>query len=166
MGTINYGTSPIITLGTPTEYFSDYREEAEQIAAETGEDVKEIIYREMQANEEADAENADCIIEKFRAEYFTLRREPGYYQGNYIMIDDERPEEYDPAEREQARMDVDELEKALLELAGVGYKEAFPGWCMGFSNYAETVEAIKAAAAQLRDEIDNAPNWTPEARTA
>lgn len=33
MGTINYGTSPIITLGTPTEYFSDYREEAEQIAA-------------------------------------------------------------------------------------------------------------------------------------
>lgn len=58
MGTINYGTSPIITLGTPTEYMDDYRDDAEEIAAETGENVEEVIYRLMADNEDADAENA------------------------------------------------------------------------------------------------------------
>lgn len=166
MGTINYRTSPIITLGTIPATMTDYEAEAETEASETGRTPEEIALYLIQADEEADAENADHIIQKFRAEYFTIRREPGYYQGNYIMIDDSRPEEYDPTEREQARIDVNELEKALIELAGVGYMETFPGWCTGYSSYAETVESIKAAANKLREEIETAPSWTPEARTA
>lgn len=166
MGAINYGTSPIITLGTPTEYMDAYQEEAEEIAAETGENVEEVIYRLMADNEDADAENAEYIIKNFYAEYLKLTRKSGYYQGNYIEIEDSRPDEYDDAEREQARRDVDELEKALLDLANVGYFETFPGWCMSFSNYDETAEAIKTAAWKLREEIEDAPRWTPDARTA
>jgi hypothetical protein len=120
----------------------------------------------MEENEEADGDNAAFILRDFSAEYFRLAILPGYYEGLQIIINDDRPSEYDPTEREQARRDVDELEKALLELAGIGFTETRPGWCTSFRSYSETVETIRAEIAKLREEIETAPNWTPEEWTA
>lgn len=163
MGAINYGTSAIITLATRFQYADDFREEAQEEARETGEtDIDAIISRMMEANEEADSENASFILRDFSAAFFRLAIAPGYYEGLQIVINDDRPREYDDAEREQARRDVDELEKALLALAGVGFTETWPGWCTTFRSYSETVETIRAEADKIREEIDTAPNWAPK----
>lgn len=167
MGTINYFTSDLITLATVPQLWSDYHDEAEAEARETGRDIDEIIVEWMEANEEADADNAESILDKYNLQFFHVTLRPGYYDGLQILIDlDGYPDELDDGERHAILDKLDDLQKALEELAGVGFVETFPGWCTGYSDYPETIKAIRQAIEAERETVKAIPAWTPEGWTA
>lgn len=167
MGTINYFVSELITLATVPDLYSDFEEEAAQEAAETGRNIDDIIYQWMEDNQDADIENAEDILEKYNFQFFRISVQSGYYAGVQIMIDlDGYPDELDNGERAAIMDELDKLESALIDLAGVGYVETMPGWCTSYSDYPETVKAIRQTIDAERETVKAIPAWTPENWTA
>ena len=171
MGAINFKTSDYITMCIkPYETseiltdpdFIDYCQEERP-----GEDPEEIAADEITGYYEADEENYTAIAKKYDFYYFHIVLEPGYYESLYIDIEANFCIYDDAAEKREALKEATKVKEFLTECAGVGFVACAPGWCTKYYTYAETLEKIKAAIKEMKEEIKAAPTWyTYNRRTA
>lgn len=134
MGTINYGTSDIITLGIRPYDYDDYTDS-------TG----DINYDAMQSDYDTDIDNMVHIISRYDYNAIDVAIAPGYYEGYYINI----VNNLDDASPEDAITDVNNLQHMLTDLAGIGLCKIIPGWCTAYYNYNDTIASIQSVITTL-----------------
>lgn len=141
MGTINYCTSDIITLGVKPYDPDDLDDLApDERAAFIADDY------------EADYDNAAAIIGNYNFDFFQVAPAWGYYEGVYIALSDNfYAASY--ADKRDALKEATRLKRLLLDLAGVGFVRCSPGWCTGYSDYKSTITAIRSAIRELKQRI-------------
>lgn len=146
MGTVNYCTSDYITLGynCNIEYvFDDYWED------ETEQRNFQISFLHDEIKDE---------LEKQSFYYFHITIKPGYYEGFTLDIENNFPVAFDSWEdRRDANKEITQIKQFLIDCAGFGLVECSPGWCTGYSDYSGTIEAIKQAVKEMRDELKKIP---------
>lgn len=139
MGTINYGTSDYIKIG----YDCNNYDEADIFHNDYVSDLYTEIYHILKA-------------EKFDA--FSVEIEPGYYEGFYITIHFDYNYFDDYTEKQEAQKEVTALKKFLLECIN-NYEcvAVYPGWCMGYANYKDSLKELNRAIKQMRADVKNTP---------
>lgn len=166
MGTINYFTSDYITLGLrpyDTEYFTsdiDFMEEVKKKVEEYGGTVESALNDYISFYYEADYENIECELDKHNFYYFDITIKPGYYEGFTLNIENNFPIALDCYEdRRDAQKEITEIKQFLMDCAGLGLVECFPGWCTGYGDYKSTLDAIKKAVKEMREDVKTIPTW-------
>ena len=167
MGTINYKTSEYITLSIKPYDTDDIRQgiiddntSGEYDGLTVDQVTDDIIYNETLNYYDADAMNAQSIIDKYHLWYFRVAIEPGYYEGLSIDIENNFPVCFDDyIEKKEAQKEVTQLKQLLLDLAGVGYVQTFPGWVTGYNDYKNTLNGIKKAIKDIRQEVTTTPTY-------
>lgn len=166
MGAINYFTSEYITLGVrPYDRFNlekddDFMDQIRQEVDEYGGNVDEAIDTYIADCYETDYANIEEELKKHSFWYFHIDIKPGYYEGFTLDIERNFPVAYDSWEdKRDAQKEITEIRRLLLDCAGDGLVKCSPGWCTGYSNYAETVEAIDDAVREMRDDVKATPTW-------
>ena len=151
MGTINHKTSDYITLASPDYDYMDLTN-----------DNGIIDYDAIQDCIDADRENVKWLLDnKYSFYYYHVTIEPGYYDGFSIQIENNFPLCYDWYEEKlEAQKEITQIKNFLIDCANVGIVQCFPGWCTGYSNYAETIAGIKEAIKEMREEVKAIPTWT------
>lgn len=169
MGTINYFTSDYITLGVKPYEVDDYRKDN---------DFMDFIKEEYGVNADNEKAVSDCICEQIQVDYdtdyaniidelsnhyfyyFHVTVKPGYYEGFSIDIENNFGICYeDYTEKLEAQKEITEIKQFLLTCAAYGLVECKPGWCTTYSNYKDTVKAIKKAIRAMRDEVATTPTY-------
>ena len=149
MGAVNYYTSDYITLGLrpyDTEDFTD----------ENG----NIDYEEINYCYDADRENIENELEKYDFWYYHITIKPGYYEGFTLNIENNFPVALDDCYcRRQANKEITKIKSFLIDCAGLGLVQCFPGWCTGYNDYNGTIAAIKEAVKDMREELKTIPTW-------
>lgn len=166
MGTVNYKTSDIITLGlrpyepSDFELDPDFMEVANCQSEEYGDDIDSIISQAIADYTEDDRAQAERIISRYSFDFFTVTVEPGYYEGFSIDIANDLPGEYwDADERRQALDDAANLGDLLQELVkDACLVEVWPGWCTTYQDPAHSLTAVKKAIRGLIYEINDTPD--------
>ena len=166
MGAVNYYTSDYITIGAPDysaadfERDPDFMEWAREEIDENGGDLDTLIYDAIRDGYEADEENARAILNKYGFYYFHVTIKPGYYDGFTIDIENNFPVAFDfLQEKREAQKEITRLRRCLEELAGVGLVKCSPGWCTGYSDYNGTLQGIRQAVHEMREEVRTTPTW-------
>lgn len=167
MGAINYFTSDYITLGVrPYDRFDmendvNFMEEVQRQIDEYGGTVDEVINEYIEDCYNCDFENVKTELEKQSFYYFHIAIKPGYYEGFTLDIENNFPVALDSWEdRRDANKEITRIKQFLIDCAGFGLVKCSPGWCTGYSDYSGTIEAIKQAIKEMRDEIKTIPTWT------
>lgn len=169
MGTINYCTSDYITLGikpydidgymNDPDYMDCLREE-QNIDTNNEKAVLNAIYEQISMDYDEDYANVLDELENHIFTYFHVVLKPGYYEGFSIDIEHNFGICYDDyTEKQEAQKEITEIKEFLMNCAGYGMVACSPGWCTGYSNYKETIKAIKAAIKAMRDEVRNTPTY-------
>ena len=173
MGTINYMTSDYITLGVKPYSAWDFLEDAGTLAEIkdaimedglhdsleeiTDDEVDDYIYWLIGTYYEDDRINVEAILDKYCWRYFSIKIEPGYYEGFSLDItydyDGDCFDDYE--EKRQAQREVTQVKECLIDLAGVGLKACSPGWCTSYRDYAGTINKINEAVKQMRLDVKN-----------
>lgn len=156
MGAVNYGSSDYITMGynCDTKYARDdfWKDEEEQQEFEIS-----FFFLHDEVKEE---------LEKHSFYYFHIVIKLGYYEGFYIDIENNFPIALDSwRDRKNANKEITEIKQFLIACAELGLMQCSPGWCIGYSSYNETMQAIKKAVVLMRDEIKNTPTFTQYERS-
>ena len=155
MGTINYKTSDYITLSIRPYDFDDIMQ---GITADMVTD--NMINDTIRDYYDADAENAQSIIDNYKLWYFRVAIEPGYYEGVSIDIENNFSVCFDNyMEKKEAQKEVTRLKQLLFDLAGCGFVQTFPGWVTGFNDYKNTLNGIKKAIKDIRQEVATTPTY-------
>ena len=170
MGTVNYKTSDVITLGLcpyeprDFELDPDFMDEARRQSERYGDDLDSIIYQTISDYTEDDRQTAENIISRYSFEFFQVSIEPGYYEGFSVNISDDLPGEYwDADERQQAFTDAANLGDMLKELVnGACLVECWPGWCTTYHDTDRTLQDIRKAIRDLIYDINDTPNIETE----
>ena len=137
MGTINYNTSRYITIGINPD---DYNDENY---------VVNDIYDEIKS-----------VLNKYNFYFFNVCIVPGYYEGFSIDIDNSFGVCYDDYnEKREAQKEITQIKNFLIECVNCGLVACFPGWCMGYANYKETLQLIKEAIKKMRMEAKDIPTY-------
>ena len=137
MGTINYNTSRYITIGINPD---DYNDENY---------VVNDIYDEIKS-----------VLNKYNFYFFNVCIVPGYYEGFSIDIDNNFSVCYDDYnEKREAQKEITQIKNFLIECVNCGLVACFPGWCMGYANYKETLQLIKEAIKEMRMEAKDIPTY-------
>ena len=169
MGTVNYKTSDIITLGLKPyetrdfELDPDFMEEARRQSEEYGDDINNIIFQTIADYTEDDRQTAADIISRYSFEFFAVTIEPGYYEGFSVYIYNDLPGEYwDDEEREQALTDAASLGDILKELVNTAcLVEVWPGWITTYHDTDRTLTDINKAIKGIIYDINDTPD-TPD----
>ena len=158
MGTINYGTSDYITLGIKPYNVDDFMEETR---AEYGQAIDdEYIWQIIQDYYNDDRINAESIIEKYDFHYYHVAIKSGYYEGLYLDIENNYPIAYnDYTDKPEAQKELTQLKHCLIELAGIGFCEVYPGWCTTYKDYTTTIKSIISTIKSMRYEVRSIPTW-------
>ncbi len=120
MGTINYGTSDIITLGLNVEKIIDLDFD------------QDFIYEKIH----------DCI-ENYDFMNFELTLKPGYYNGFYLNINKNFFTPFDSQdEKKEVLEELSTLKEVLIECVYRGLSVCIPGWCTTFFGYYKSIELI------------------------
>lgn len=171
MGAVNYFTSDYITMGIEPysaydlENDSDFMDALRDEVNEYGGTMDEALESYIQTSYEADEMNIEFILEKYSFDYFHVTIKPGYYEGFTLDIENNYPVAFDGWEdKRAAQREITSLKKCLIECAGVGMVECWPGWCTKYNDYRGTCKAIDAAVKVMRDEVNRTPTWTQYAR--
>lgn len=166
MGAVNYFTSDYITMGIKPydvwdlENDQDFMEAIQDEVNEYGGTIDGAIESYIQTSYEEDETNIKLILEKYSFYYFHVRIEPGYYEGFTLDIENNFSVAFDGWEdKRAAQREITSLKKCLLDCAGVGMVECWPGWCTKYNDYKGTCKAIEAAITAMRDEVKNTPTW-------
>ena len=171
MGAVNYFTSDYITMGI--EPYSAYDLEndpgfmdaLQDEVNEYGGTIDEALECYIQTSYEADEMNIEFILEKYSFDYFHVTIKPGYYEGFTLDIENNFSVAFDGWEdKRAAQREITSLKKCLIECAGAGMVECWPGWCTTYNDYKGTCKAIGAAIKVMRDEVNSTPTWTQYAR--
>ena len=166
MGTVNYKTSAVITLGlkpyepSDFELDPDFMDEANRQSEEYGDDIDSIISQAIADYTDDDRAQAERIISRYSFDFFTVTVEPGYYEGFSIDIANDLPGEYwDDDERRQALTDAANLDDMLKELVNEAcLVEVWPGWCTTYQDPAHSLTDIKKAIRGLIYAINDTPD--------
>lgn len=164
MGTINFKTSDFITLAIKPYQADEIAKDADFLQYAREEypetDPETVAEWNIETYYEADQENFNSIAAKYDFYYFHIRLRPGYYESFYIDIESNYPVFFDDyTEKREALKEVTEIKQFLTECAGVGFTACSPGWITSYKDHAATLEAIKAAAEEMRDSIRATPTW-------
>lgn len=166
MGAVNYFTSDYITMGIKPydeydlESDSDFMEAIQEEVDEFGGTIDGAIESYIQTSYEDDEANVSAILEKYSFYYYHVTIKPGYYEGFTLDIESNFSVAFDGWEdKRSAQREITSLKKCLLECAGVGMVECWPGWCTEYKDYEGTCKAIGAAIKAMRDEVKNTPTW-------
>ena len=167
MGAINYFTSDYITLGVKPYEYSDFEndtefmKEIEQETKEYGGTIEENINNYIQECYDCDYENVETILNKYSFVYWHIAIKPGYYEGFTLDIENNYGIYFDSyTDRRESMKELTQLQKMLIECAGVGLVTCFPGWCTGYANgYIETVKDIKKTIKEIRQEVKTTPTY-------
>lgn len=166
MGTINYGTSDYITLGIKPYDYSDFENDTDFMEyindqiSEYGGSVEEYIYQTICDYEEEDYSNIESELKKHSFWYYHITIEHGYYEGFYLNIESNFPVAFDSWEdRRAANKEITKIKQCLIECAGMGLVEVWPGWCTSYKDYKTTIESINKAIRGMREEVKETPTW-------
>ena len=164
MGTINYKTSDYITMGARIQNYSDFENDSyflEELKEEIDRcGLENVIYSEIEENYNCDRLNVETYLNQHNFVFYHVTIEPGYYEGFSINIENNFPVAYnDREEKRQAQKEITELKQFLLDCAGAGIAVVYPGWCTTELNYNDSVNAIKAAIKEIREESKAIPTW-------
>lgn len=166
MGAVNYFTSDYITMGVPLlsaydlENDPDFMEEARKEVKEYSGTVEEVISNYISGSYADNLDNVKIILSRFSFWYYHVTIKPGYYEGFTLDIESNFPVAFDSWEdRREAQKEITQLKRFLLECAGVGLVQCFPGWCTGYEDYKGTCKAIEAAVKAMREEVKIIPTW-------
>ena len=165
MGTVNYKTSDIITLGLKPyeprdfELDPDFMEDARERCEENGCSLFDWIEGTINEYTEDDRQTAADIISKYRFEFFQVSIEPGYYEGFSVYISNDLPGEYwDADERQQALTDAANLGNMLKELVNTAcLVEVWPGWLTTYHDTDRTLQDIRKTIRGLIYDINDTP---------
>lgn len=168
MGTVNYKTSDIITLGLRPyeprdfELDPDFMEDARKHCEENGCSIFDWIEGTINEYTEDDQQTAENIISRYSFEFFQVSVEPGYYEGFSIDIANNLPSEFcDEDERAQAFADVQSLRDLLTCLVfDACLCEVWPGWCTTYRDTDQSKTAIRKATRALLADVADAPTET------
>ena len=145
MGTINYGSNKYINMGMNLSVYDNiYNYENRQFEYET---ELQFLYDEI-----------EHILKQYNFEYFTIKLEPGYYEGFYIDIDFD----YlwvDYYEKPLILKELTQLKQFLLQCCNYGMVKYSSGWCMGYYNEEETRKAIKKCIRNTKEDIKKYPTY-------
>lgn len=171
MGAVNYFTSDYITMGIEPysaydlENDQDFMQVIHEQIKEYGGTVEDCISDMIESYYEDDETNVSAILEKYSFDYFRITIKSGYYEGFTLDIESDFPEAFNRWEdKRAAQREITSLKKCLIECAGVGMVECWPGWCTKYNDYKGTCKAIGAAIKVMRDEVNSTPTWTQYAR--
>ena len=167
MGAINYFTSDYITLGIKLYDIDDFKsdkefmQEMEEETKEYGGTLDDNIYSYIDECYECDRENVETILNKYDFTYYHIAIKPGYYEGFTLDIENNYGIYFDSyTDRRESMKELTQLQKMLIDCAGVGLVTCFPGWCTGYaSGYIETVKDIKKAIKEMRQEVKTTPTY-------
>ena len=166
MGTINYRTSDYITLGLVPYDRDDYKNDADfmewlmEDIAGSGMDADAAIDEYINMQYEDDYYNIDAELKKHTFCYFHVAIEWGYYEGFYLNIENNYGLAYNSWEdKREAQKEITEIKRFLIECAGLGLVQCFPGWGTKYSNYADTINAVSQAVEAMREEVRTTPTW-------
>lgn len=173
MGAINYFTSDYITMGVKPYDYTDltndeeFMEEIKNMVDEYGGTIEDAINSYISDCYEADYTNIEFELKKHNFYYFHIVIKPGYYEGFTIDIESNFPIAFDGWEdKREAQKEITEIKQFLIDCAGDGLVECFPGWCTGYSNYDSTIKAINEAIKEMREEVKATPTWLQYNRAA
>ena len=164
MGTINFGTSDYITMGTRTQNYSDFENDSDFLS-EYAKDIDRfgldsVIYDEISENYECDRINIETLLKHYNFCFYHVAIKPGYYEGYYLDIENNFGIAYDCWEdKRAAQKEITQLQQFLIDCAGSGFTVVYPGWCTTELNYNDSVKAIKAAIKEIREESKAIPTW-------
>lgn len=166
MGTINYKTSDYITIGLKPYDRNDFTDDPgfmewmQDYAESDGETIEQEIEFYLYSLAQDDYCNVENLLKNYSFYYFDVKIDPGYYEGFSIQIENNFSICFDSwQDKRDAQKEITELKQFLLDCAGCGLVQCFPGWCMGYNNYTETLEGIKNAVKAMREEVKNTPTW-------
>ena len=167
MGAINYFTSDYITLGIKLYDIDDFKsdkefmQEMEEETKEYGGTLDDNICSYIDECYECDRENVETILNKYDFTYYHIAIKPGYYEGFTLDIENNYGIYFDSyTDRRESMKELTQLQKMLIDCAGVGLVTCFPGWCTGYANgYIETVKDIKKAIKEMRQEVKTTPTY-------
>lgn len=164
MGAVNYFTSDYITMGLrpydslELEKDTEFMEEMRRDCEEYGGTIENAIIDYIQSCYEDDYANIENELNKHNFHYYYITIKPGYYEGFTLDIENNFPVALDSwQDRRDANKEITEIKRFLIECAGLGLVECFPGWCTGYSSYTETLQAIKTAIKAMRNELKSIP---------
>ena len=145
MGTINYGHNNYINMGMNLKQFDN---------------ILNYEDRQFEYDTELDYlwEETEVLLKKYNFEYFTVKLEPGYYEGFYLHIDFD----YlwvDSYEKPLILKELTQLKQFLLQCCENGLVKYSPGWCMGYFDYKTTIQAIKECIRNTKEDIKKYPTW-------
>lgn len=172
MGAINYSTSDYITLGLRPYDYDDFKNDAgfmkeiRRECEEYGGTVDDAIDSYIDDCYEADFVNIQHELDKHDFYYYNVTIEAGYYEGFCLNIENNYPVALDSWEdRREASKEITEIKEFLIECAGFGLVQCFPGWCTTYNDYRGTIKAIDAAVKDMRDELRAIPTWSQYVRS-
>ena len=157
MGTINHATSKFITLASIDYNHSDFENDADFLE-EYKDEIEEngmfgTISRVIDEYLEDDAANIRYILNKYNFRYFSIEIEPGYYEGFSLQIEFVIDKIHDSEDKRLAQKEITQLKQCLIECAGSGVTACWPGWCMKYFDYPETLRMIDDAAKEMRQAV-------------
>lgn len=167
MGAVNYHTSDYITLGIKPYDIDDFRNSPDfmdllkneyHIDIENEEAILAEIYEEINNCYECDKMNFDSISDKYDFHYFNIELIPGYYEGLSINIKTNF-DFYDYRDKRDAQKEITQLKRFLIEIAGCGFVEVWPGWITSYKDYKTTLNAINAAVKEMREAVKKESTW-------
>lgn len=153
MGTINYRTSDIVTLGTLPEeaYF-------QALAGDLGPGLLPAVTPWDPVEDLYDA--ARDILSRYGFYYYHIEIRPGYYEGFSIDIENNYTWAYeDFTQKREAQKELTQLKKCLLELSAAGLVSCYPGWCTGYAGPDQTKTDILEGIRSEREYIKTIPTW-------
>lgn len=164
MGTINYKTSDYITMTTPNYNVDDFLTDDDFIewcVENEYTDLTSVAYDEIEQSIQADYENAKSYLGNYDFYYYHVTVEPRYYDGWQIVIENNFSYCYDSySDKIAARKEIAQIQAFLTDCAACGWVQCSPGWGMGYSDYKDTITAIKAACMEMRAENKSTPCWS------
>lgn len=150
MGAINYGTSDYITIGLEPYDIEDYCDEN-----------NEPDYEAMNDDYSDNLSNIEALLNHFDFAIFRVAIEPGYYEGFYIDIENNYGLCFDCwQDKRDAQKEITQLKEFLIACVNMGMCKVSPGWCTSYYSREDSIEAIKAAMKDLRDEVKQIPTWS------
>ncbi len=149
MGVINYSTSDYITMGLRPYNLEDFTDE------------NGVDYDELRFCQDCDYENIEAELDKHDFHYFHIEIKFGYYEGFMLDIENNFAIALDDwKDRRDMNKEITEIKQFLIDCAGFGLVQCFPGWCTGYNDYSGTIKAIKNAIKEMREEARTIPTYT------
>ena len=179
MGSYNFASGNIITLGYDGDYYTSDEELREWAIEqfETIEYLQELYtlegYIKLKAEEDYAEMINDCVSDiynwvkrdiddtKLISGIINICIKPGYYSGFSVTVDINEWNYFDDwEEKELALSEVKDVQELLNNLVDEYMGVVYPGWCSTWANYEESKKAIKKAMAELRRKIKAIPCYS------